>query len=242
MVIMGGLLIYIAALTPKRIGEEAELEINIEREIPSGDDPSVMTLRRETRRLTVSAKMLFDIGNIGVNVLPYKLTREQFDILEYDEKLWEAVKKGYDLLSYGDNTERRLVGKLRERGFDQYVAEDAAAYIVKEGGIDEADQLERFVTSLAEKKHYGPSRIRQEVMRHGFSRDVVSERLSELLDGIDFYEQLMYMLRRKCDISMLDDMKYRQKLYAAMMRQGYGFSDTKDAIADLISEENNENE
>ena len=79
-------------------------------------------------------------------------------------------------------------------------------------------------------------------MRHGFSRDVVSERLSELLDGIDFYEQLMYVLRRKCDISMLDDMKYRQKLYAAMMRQGYGFSDTKDAIADLISEENNENE
>ena len=51
----------------------------------------------------------------------------------------------------------------------------------------------------------------------------------------------MYVLRRKCDISMLDDMKYRQKLYAAMMRQGYGFSDTKDAIADLI-EENNENE
>ena len=47
---MGGLLIYIAALTPKRMGEEAELEINIEREIPSGDDPSVMTLRRETRR------------------------------------------------------------------------------------------------------------------------------------------------------------------------------------------------
>ena len=82
MVIMGGLLIYIAALTPKRMGEEAELEINIEREIPSGDDPSVMTLRRETRRLTVSAKMLFEIGNIGVNVLPYKLTREQFDILE----------------------------------------------------------------------------------------------------------------------------------------------------------------
>lgn len=39
MVIMGGLLIYIAALTPKRMGEEAELEINIEREIPSGDDP-----------------------------------------------------------------------------------------------------------------------------------------------------------------------------------------------------------
>ena len=51
----------------------------------------------------------------------------------------------------------------------------------------------------------------------------------------------MYVLRRKCDTSMLDDMKYKQKLYAAMMRQGYGFSDTKDAIADLI-EENNENE
>ena len=114
---MGGLLIYIAALTPKRMGEEAELEINIEREIPSGDDPSVMTLRRETRRLTVSAKMLFEIGNIGVNVLPYKLTREQFDILEYDEKLWEAVKKGYDLLSYGDNTEtaRRKAPRARVR-------------------------------------------------------------------------------------------------------------------------------
>ena len=229
---MNKLDIRIDNLTPKRMGEEVELEILISPEGVHADDP-----RSERRRLTVSSKMLFEIGNIGVNVLPYSLTTEQFDILEYDEKLWEAVKKGFDLLSYGDNTERRLAVKLLERGFTADIAEDAAAYLVNEGAIDESDQLERFVTALAERKHYGPARIRQEVIRHGFSREIVSEKLGALFDEIDFYSQLMYLLERKCDTEQLDDMKYRQKLYAAMQRQGYGYSDIKDAVRDLVDNE-----
>ena len=238
---MNKLDIRIDGLTPKRMGEEVELDIVISQEgAPRENMSAEEDSHSERRRLTVSSRMLFEIGNIGVNVLPYSLTTEQFDLLEYDEKLWEAVKKGYDLLSYGDNTERRLAMKLRERGFMADIAEDAAAYLVSEGAIDESGQLERFVTGLAERKHYGPARIRQEVIRHGFSREIVSEKLGALFDEIDFYSQLMYLLERKCDISSLDDMKYRQKLYAAMQRQGYSYSDIKDAVRDLVSNETEE--
>lgn len=206
-------------------------------------DEAVLTVRissgenSEERRLTVASEMLFKIGNIGAGSLPYPLTAEQFDTLEYDAGLWEAVKKGLDILSYGDNTESALTSKLRVRGFDRYIAEDAAQYLSEHGYIDERRILERAVEQLGSVKLYGRSRIKSELYKKGISRDVIDEYLEEYLDLVDTEANLIKLVKRKCDLDSIGDRKYREKFYAAMYRLGYSPSEVRDAIREVMDEE-----
>lgn len=212
--------ITIIQLAPRRMGEEVELTVKIS----DGGE------HEEARKLVLASKMLFEIGNIGVGSLPYTLTVEQFDTLEYDAKLWEAVKKGLDLLSYGDNTKSALTTKLRTRGFDRYISEDAAEYLAALGYIDERRILERAVEQLANVKLYGKGRIKSELYKKGISREVLAEHLGECFDEIDFDENLMKLIKRKCDFEALSDRKYRESFYAAMYRLGYTVSEVRAAL------------
>ncbi len=221
-------LVVITALEARRGGDEAVVTV----EINAGG-------HTDERRLTLASKMLFEIGNIGMGSLPYHLTPEQFDKLEYDAELWKAVKKGLDILSYGDNTKSALTVKLRQRGFGEFVSEDAAQYLAELGYINEEKILGRFVENLANIKLYGPSRIKNEVYKKGFSREAVSEHLEVLLDGIDFEENLLKLVRKKFDFGAASDRAYREKFYAATYRLGYSVSQTRDAIKS-IREENEE--
>lgn len=230
---MRSLRIEIAKLTPRRMGGEVELCVNI---ISLGGDAEI---NREERKLTVASKMLFEIGNIGANVLPYELTAEQFDILEYDAVLWEAVKKGIDLLSFGDNTRRQLETKLRARGYDAELAAEAAEYIEKSGLIDEGRMLERYVKQLADSKLYGPVRIRQELMRRGFSRETISGHFEDALCEIDFDANLRRLIERKCDPAQLDDRKYREAFIASMYRLGYDPGCVRQGLKEFAEEQAN---
>ena len=191
----------------------------------------------EERKLSVASNMLFEIGRIGPGALPYELSEEQFDLLEYDSRLWTAVKKALDLLSYGDCSKRRLCEKLVQRGFARELAEDAADYAERLGYIDEKSQLSRAVDSLA-AKGYGRSRIKQELVKKGISREVISDELEILLDEIDFDESLTRLLEKKADLSRLDSssdgLKYRESLISAMFRYGYSPSDVKRKLREMM--------
>ncbi len=191
----------------------------------------------EKRAFAVGAKMLAELGSIDTQNLPFPITRDNFDTLEYMSELWKAVKKGLDILSFADNTKVQLIKKLRERSFDKYIAEDAAEYLCRYGYIDEVGMLERLVDRLANGKLYGRSRIKAEIYKKGISRDTVDEKLAVLFDEIDFEENLKKLLYKKCDIDSLSDRKYRESVYAAMYRYGYSISQTRDAIK-LIEKEN----
>ncbi len=221
--------IVITAIEARRSGDEAVLTV----EISSGGEHT------EIRKLSVASKMLFEIGNIGMGSIPYALTPEQFDTLEYDASLWEAVKKGLDILSYGDNTKSALCVKLRQRGFGRFISEDAAEYIAELGYINEVQILERTVEQLADVKLYGPSRIKNEIYKKGISREIVAEHLEDCLEKIDFEENLLKLVRKKCDCDAILERDYREKFYAAMYRLGYSPNQTRDAIK-TIREENEE--
>ena len=205
--------ISITALEGRRGGDEAALTIKL----TNGEQV-------EERELVVASRMLFEIGNIAGGVLPYELNCEQFDELEYDARLWEAVKKAYDLLSYGDNSKKRLCEKLRQRGFDREIAEEAAEYAERIGAVDEKRQLRHTVEQLI-AKCYGRSRIKQELIKKGISREIIEDELDELLCEVDFDELLEKLLKKQVDFSKLDSSpdgrKYREKVISAMFRYGY---------------------
>ena len=203
-------------------GEEAELTV----QISSGE-------HSEIRSFTVSAKMLSDLGMNLLPALPCPLSMRQVDILEYDSRLWEAIRKGLDLLAYGDNTRRALADKLRARGFTPDIAEDAAQWLADTGVINEREQCMRLIKSLSGVKGYGPARIRQELLHKGIARDILDECMEELWDEIDFDAILHRHVEKSFDFSRMNDRKYKESFLSSLHRKGFSPSDTLAVIREM---------
>ena len=207
------LTVSITGVEPKRGGAEVELRVAI----ASGE-------RREERVLRVAAEMLFEIGNITGDRLPYPLSEEEFDRLERFAAITDAVNKGLYLLSYGSCTASALAKKLSSRGYDRETAREAAEYLRSNGSIDEERLLRQYYSILTKQKRLGPNRIRAELLQKGFSREHINERLEGLMEETDFDELLDYHIEKKLRGEQLTDRKKRAALIASLQRLGFSTS------------------
>lgn len=97
------------------------------------------------------------------------------------------------------------------------------------GFIDDVDFASRYALELAERKHYGPSRIRQELYAKGISRELIDETVSHL--EFDYAQSVRDTVEKKYR-DCLDNEKGRRKMTAGLMRLGFTYADIKTALAD----------
>ena len=162
-----------------------------------------------------------------LNVRAGALTPEAADAILSAGKLCAAVRRGMAILQYGDQSERRLAFKLTAKGVDREVAALAAAYLSEKGYIRE-DDTARLRAEESLRKLRGPRRIREDLRALGFSSEAVDEAM-EALSDVDFCENCAKLIRKKYR-SVPNDRTERQKLIAAMMRQGYDADTVKHAL------------
>ncbi len=217
--------IKVTAFKEQMNGEEALITV----EICSGEN-------KDIQKYSLSALMLTEVDGLLPLKIPKEISSEGFDKIEELSELWRAVKKGIDLLNYADNTKRALITKLRARGFDKYLSEDAALYLEEHGYINETRQIEREFIRLANTKRLGKSRIKNELFKKGFEINLIEKVLKKLGSEVDFEENLLYLLEKKCDPERLSDEKYRSSVYRSMYSYGYSISETAFAIKKMKNE------
>lgn len=154
---------------------------------------------------------------------------ETVQAMRTDMQFYSAVRRAYDILSYGENTKNQLVYKLVKRGFKRPLAIQVAEYMKEKGYIDEREQLLSYSNQLATKKYYGRERILAEVMKHGFQRDYVESVLMESLKEVDFVANCAYLIRRKYGQVPKNIDEYK-KMLASLIRYGYSISEVKLAV------------
>lgn len=162
-----------------------------------------------------------------LNVRAGELTPEAADAILSAGKLCDAVRRGMAILQYGDQSERRLAFKLTAKGVDREIAALAAAYLSEKGYIRE-DDTARLRAEESLRKLRGPRRIREDLRALGFSSEAVDEAM-EALSDVDFCENCAKLIRKKYR-SVPNDRTERQKLIAAMMRQGYDADTVRHAL------------
>ena len=180
----------------------------------------------------------------------YRITVHDLDILGFEEgedldedalsALEEAVqrlaciKKAFDFLSYGDLSEKQLRDKL-SRKFPKELANDVAELFVKRGYVNDARLAERYAETFYEFKNMGINRIKNELFRRGISREDI-ENAVEKYQYEDQKNRIEEFVRKKYDISRLNDIKYRQKVYSGAIRAGFSGSDVADFLRNFESE------
>ncbi len=162
------------------------------------------------------------------------ITEEQAEALTEAGRLCMAIQRGMSLLQYGDSSARRLAYKLTAKGIDREVAEAAVVYLAEKGYIREADTARRRAEQGA-RKLWGARRIREDLRANGFSAESIEEAMSAL-DEVDFEANCVAVIRHRCR-TVPKDRAARQKLVAALMRQGYDMDAIRAAMREVERED-----
>ena len=136
-----------------------------------------------------------------------------------------AYNYAVSLLARRDHSEKELMNKLHQKGYDEGV--EAALEKLRRGGYVSDERFARLYTrELQTLKKYGKKRIEQELYRKGIDRDIIRE----VLDETDFDEnELVSLIERKYG-RYLSDEKGVQKTVNGLLRMGYSYSEIRDAL------------
>lgn len=145
-----------------------------------------------------------------------------------------AYNLAISLLSRRDHTAKELTVKLGQKGFEQF-AEKTIQKLTEQGFINDERFARCYINELINLKGYGKRRIEQELYRKGVNREIIRE----VIDEAEFDENKLTEIINRKYLRYLDSEKGRQKTVNALMRLGYSYSETRDAIK-TVCENNDE--
>lgn len=164
-----------------------------------------------------------------------------FDRASFDAFLLEraypfALEKAVRLLASRSRTEKEIVDTLRRNAYPEHAIARVMARLQSEGYINDADFAQHWA-SVRTSKGMGARRIRGELRNKGISQ----EEIDDALAAVDADEMLCAAVKaaekasRGKDLTQPSD---RQKVLAALARRGYDFSLAKQALQQLIHQNN----
>ena len=153
-----------------------------------------------------------------------------------DDSVKEVMAAASNILVFADNTEKNLRDKLTRKGFNEE-AIDAAVNKMKEAGlINDARLMQSVSEYLADKKLYGRARIKLELQKKGFDKQLIGENFNECVSDVDFKENCLKLVHKKKLADKIKDSKTARAVTAALARYGYGYAEIKYAYTRLLEE------
>ncbi len=135
------------------------------------------------------------------------------------------------------------VKALREKMLKNYTPETAERVIedmTRYGFLDDENYGRKLAASLIKGKKYGVYRTKTEMKRKGVPQSIIEDTLSEY-EADDYLEQLKTVIRKKY-LDKIYDTDGRRKTVNALVRRGYGFTEIKKAVLEVLEEEAEEEE
>lgn len=185
----------------------------------------------DSRELLILASQYSDL-----RIAKGAIDTERFDEIAHASKICSAYRKGLFLLGYGACSQKKLIYKLKMKGFDQESSQKAARMLSEAGYINEdLDAVREIEKCLA--KLWGKKRIISHLYSKGFTDEAVSCALRSL-ENIDFADNCEKLIRRdhkkQFELAKKDKSAYN-KLCASLLRMGYSFSEIKEASIRLAA-------
>ena len=161
-------------------------------------------------------------------------SQQELTLLYEKSNTNKAVQKAYNLLSYRSHSRRELYTKLC-RNFDSDCAETACDKMENLGLINDEEYCKAKAEYLINVKKCSLGETRAKLLTLGINKDII-ESCIELYDSDVQAENLRYIIEKKY-YSKLDQ---PQKVIAALMRKGFGYSDIKSALRSMEIETEDE--
>lgn len=148
-----------------------------------------------------------------------------------------AFNSALNSLDRRDHSVREIKQKLLQKYEQEYV-DTAVDRLVELRLLDDGRFAANYAHELYTYKKYGRNRIKSELYRKGISSDIINDVLDEIFESeeADNVERIVDIIRKKYYNKMIDE-NSRRKVFSALMRLGYSFSDIKEAMSEFSDDE-----
>ena len=141
---------------------------------------------------------------------------ENIETLERAEARESAVRS----LSLSGRSRNELAEMLLRKGFSEGQAEDTLSWVLENGFIDEATQLEDFVESRIGRE--GTVRLKQRLLTKGYAKRDIDEALKRFEGDDAQYTGALELAQRKAPLYQeKDPTRWKDKLWAWLYGKGY---------------------
>ena len=166
-----------------------------------------------------------------------KLTQEEYLSLKEDTQYQKAKEKAFLLLSARSYPKKSLEEKLL-KDFSEDCVEEVLERLEQLGLINDEDYARRSARDMVNLRHYGLSRVKNELRRKGIGDNEIEDALEEFCED-DEAQTLRYLLETKYRTQLLSQ-QGKQKVFTVLMRLGYEAEDIRreiEAVCEEIPEE-----
>jgi len=183
--------------------------------------------------LTVDENFWLDCGYISDD----EIDSEELAAFEEAAGSRIAFNSAMNSLDYRDHSVREMKIKLL-RKFDEECVNSAIERLIELGLLNDERFAENFARELYEHKKFGKNRIKSELFQRGIASDIINCVLDEIFESeeADNIERIVDIINRKYYNKMIDE-NLRQKVFASLVRLGYGYSDIRQAMSEFSDDE-----
>ncbi len=161
------------------------------------------------------------------------ISEEEWEELLKEINYKKALNKCADLLSRREHSVKEVRDKLI-RIVDTDTAQRAIDRYIESGYLDDRRFCEMLVEYLYKNKNYSKAHIKQECFKRGIASSITSEVLEDF--EMEPVEQILDLLKTKYS-SRLEQEKGKEKVYQALLRKGFTYSDISSAFYRFDDEE-----
>lgn len=166
-----------------------------------------------------------------------KITDEQLHALITQSAEKRAKEKALWLLGHRAHTRQELFDKL-SRDVTPQAAEQAVARMEALGYLDDGDFARRYAAELFTRKGYAARRVMQALLQKGIEKELAAEAVETLVP--DPSEQIEELLRGKLGETLRRE-NGRDKVVAALRRNGFSWSEIRPCLTEAMKQRSLEN-
>ena len=184
-------------------------------------------------RLTVDEIFWFSYGYISGD----EIDEEELTAFEEAAGSRRAFNSALNSLDYRDHSEKEIRAKLMRKHGAEYV-DEAVEKLIELDLINDRRYAENYARELFEHKKFGKIRIKSELIAKGIASDIASETVNSLFEDEepDNIQRIVDIIEKKYYNRMNDEVG-RKKVFSALQRMGYTFSDIREAMSEFSDDE-----
>ena len=211
------------------MSQKNELKFSVTSIHSLGNDISVEITVENGKNSCKECFVISTAAYVDLDVKKGECSPEFYEALEREAKTYAAYNRGAYIISFGLCSEKMLISKLIQKGFERDASIGAVARLRDKGLLNNSKNAAREAEKCASKL-WGRSRIKAELIKKGYSSDEAEKAIFALEDfGIDFDKSCEALIDKKYP-SLPKDRVEIGKLVSSVARYGYSLAQIKSAI------------
>lgn len=190
---------------------------------------------KDKNRVSVFIDGKFSFGISEGDALYYKLvpnteiSEEKYDTILKELVFTKAKEKAVRFIGTGFKSRKEIADKLK-KDFGEDIVEMTLETLQKYGYCDDKKYTLMYIKESYKYKKNGPLKIKYDLKIKGVEEEIVRECFEET--EYDFYALALEVLEKKYKGEPLTDFKEKKKAFDFLMRKGFDYSVSKEAMAE----------